>query len=64
MISNKHISVLFFLMLFTYPAFAGTPPVNQDSKETTVDLIKQKIVTFFKSALVIAGVMGTYHVKI
>ena len=51
-------------MLFTYPAFAGTPPVNQDSKETTVDLIKQKIVTFFKSALVIAGVMGTYHVKI
>ena len=48
MLLNKHIAVLVFFMFFTYPAFAETPPVNHKSKETSVDLIKQKIVTFIE----------------
>ena len=45
MISNKHIFVLFFLMLFTCSALAETPPDNQNSIEIRVALFEQKIVS-------------------
>ena len=43
MISKKHIFVLSFLMLFTCPALAETPPDNQNSIEIKVEIFEQKI---------------------